>query len=272
MDTAVVTDLGTDVVPDPSRLAVTVLGCGGTFAGAGNACSGYLVRGGGTAVLLDCGPGVLSSLQHHLEPTELDAVVVSHSHPDHWGDVPVMRNALHYVLGHHGVPLFTTADTLAILDGVFHDGLGDAFAPSVIADGADFTVGALRMRTSRTAHPPETMGIRVDLGGVELGEGASTRSIAYSADTGPAWSLGRLGDGIDLGICEATWLAADGFDVDDLHMTAEQAGRLARADGVAQLLITHVPPTGSVELAVAEASAAYGAPVDPAQIHHTYLA
>ena len=55
-------------------------------------------------------------------------------------------------------------------------------------------------------------------------------------------------------------------------MTAEQAGRLARADGVAQLLITHVPPTGSVELAVAEASAAYGAPVDPARIHHTYLA
>ncbi|HNH96176.1 MAG TPA: MBL fold metallo-hydrolase, partial [Microthrixaceae bacterium] len=88
MDAAMVTDLGTDVVPDPSRLAVTVLGCGGTFAGAGNACSGYLVRGGGTAVLLDCGPGVLSSLQHHLEPTELDAVVVSHSHPDHWGDVP----------------------------------------------------------------------------------------------------------------------------------------------------------------------------------------
>ncbi len=259
--------LDPDEVPDPAELAVTVLGSGGTFAGPDNACSGYLVRGGGTAVLLDCGPGVLSSLQSHMAPTELDAIVVSHSHPDHWGDLPILRNALHYVLGHGGMDLYSTRETLGLLEGVFHDGVGGAFRLHAIADGADFTVGALRIRTSRTAHPPETLGIRVD-----LGDGADRRSIAYSADTGPAWSLGRLGDGIDLGICEATWLASDGFDVDDLHMSAEQAGRLARQDGVARLVITHVPPTGSVSLAVAEASEAYGAPVDPARIHHTYLA
>ncbi len=260
-------DLGPGEAPDQSDLAVTILGSGGTFAGPDNACSGYLVRGGGTSVLLDCGPGVLASLQEHMAPTELDAIVVSHSHPDHWGDVPILRNALHYVLGHRGLPLYSTAETLGLLGGVFHDGLGDAFEPHTISDGADFRVGELRIRCSRTAHPVETMGIRVD-----LGEGASERSVAYSADTGPAWSLGRLGEGIDLGICEATWLQSDGFEVDDLHMTAEQAGRLAREDGVGRLLVTHVPPTGSVSLAVAEASEAYGAPVDPARIHHTYVA
>ena len=257
-----VTDLGTEATPDPSALAVTVLGCSGTYAGPGNACSGYLVRGGGTTVLRDAGPGVLASLQCHVRPTELDAVVVTHSHPDHWGDVPILRNALHYVLGHGGVPLYTTADTLDVAEGVFDDGLGDAFRPEVITDGSELTIGGLRIRCSRTAHPPETLGLRVDLG---------DRSVAYSADTGPAWSLGELGSGIDLGICEATWLQADGFEADDLHMSAEQAGRLAREAGVADLLVTHVPPIGSVELAVAEASDAYGAPVDPARIHHTYL-
>lgn len=256
-------DLGPDGVPDPSDLAVTVLGCSGTFAGPGNACSGYLVRGGGATVLLDAGPGVLASLQQHLPLTAIDAVVVSHSHPDHWGDVPVLRNALHYVLGHSGVALYTTEETLGILDGVFHDGLGAAFDATVVSDGADFAVGPLRLRCSRTAHPPETLATRVDLGG---------RSLAYSSDTGPAWSFAQLGTGIDLAICEATWLRSDGFDVDDLHMTAEQAGRLARDAGVGRLLITHVPPTGSVSLAVAEASEAYGAPVDPVRIHHTYVA
>jgi ribonuclease BN (tRNA processing enzyme) len=258
----VVIDLGTDVARRGDDLTVTVLGCAGTYAGPGNACSGYLVRGGGTSVLLDCGPGVLSSLQTHMRPTELDAVVVSHSHPDHWGDVPILRNALHYVLGHSGVQLYSTADALSVVEGVFDDGLGGAFRADVITDGSELTVGALRIRCSRTAHPPETLGLRVDMG---------DRSVAYSADTGPAWSLGELGAGIDLGICEATWLAADGFEVDDLHMSAEQAGRLARTAGVADLLVTHVPPAGSVELAVAEASDAYGAPVDPARIHHTYL-
>ena len=258
-----VTDLGPDGVPDESDLAVTVLGCSGTYSGPGNACSGYLVRGGGTTVLLDVGPGVLASLQQHVSPTALDAIVVSHSHPDHWGDVPIMRNALHYVLGHRGIPLFTTEETLGLIDGVFPDGLGDAFDASVITDGADFTVGSLRLRCSRTAHPPETLATRVDLG---------DRSIAYSSDTGPAWSFAELGADIDLAICEATWLRSDGFEVDDLHMTAEQAGRLAREAGVGRLVITHVPPTGSVALAVAEASDAYGAPVDPVRIHHTYLA
>ena len=118
--------LDPDEVPDPAELAVTVLGSGGTFAGPDNACSGYLVRGGGTAVLLDCGPGVLSSLQSHMAPTELDAIVVSHSHPDHWGDLPILRNALHYVLGHGGMDLYSTRETLGLLEGVFHDGVGGA--------------------------------------------------------------------------------------------------------------------------------------------------
>lgn len=254
--------LGPTDQPGSGDLAVTVLGCSGTYAGPDNACSGYLVRGGGTSVLLDAGPGTLSSLQHHIRPTAVDAVVISHSHPDHWGDVPVMRNALHYVLGHSGVPLFSTAETLGYLEAVFPGGLGEAFRPEVISDGSEIRIGTLRIRCSRTAHPPETLGFRVDL---------DRRSVAYSADTGPAWSLGELGPGIDLGICEATWLEADGFVVDDLHMTAAQAGRLARGDGVARLLATHVPPTGSWDLAVAEASDAYGAPVDPARIHHTYV-
>ncbi len=254
--------LGPNERPGDDDLAVTVLGCSGTYAAAGNACSGYLVRGGGRTILLDAGPGTLASLQQHVRPTVLDAVFVSHSYPDHWGDIPVMRNALRYVLGHAGVPLYSTAETLGYLESVFPDGLGDAFRQEVITDGSEITIGALRVRSSRTAHPPETLGFRVDF---------RDRSVAYSADTGPAWSLGELGAGIDLGICEATWLDADGFDIDDLHMTAGQAGRLARADDIGRLVVTHVPPTGSWDLAIAEAADAYRGPVEPARIHHTLV-
>jgi ribonuclease BN (tRNA processing enzyme) len=248
------------VVSDQA-LSVTVLGCSGTYAGPGGACSGYLVRGGGATVLLDAGPGVLANLQQHVRPDELDAVVVSHSHPDHWMDVPVMRNALTYVFAHAGVPTFSTAETLGLLEGVFHGRIGDSLAPQVVTDGSEFAVGPLRFRCSRTDHPPETLGVRVDLG---------ERSLGYSADTGPGWSLAELGPDLDLGISEATFLDSEGPHGNAVHLTAGEAGGLARSAGVGRLVITHVLPLGSVDEAVAEASEAYGSAVDAARLHRTY--
>ena len=51
-------------------LSVTVLGCSGTFASAGGACSGYLVRSDATTIWLDCGPGTLGNLQRHVDLAE----------------------------------------------------------------------------------------------------------------------------------------------------------------------------------------------------------
>ncbi len=77
-------------------LSITVLGCSGTYAGPGGACSGYLVRSNDTSVWVDTGPGSLANLQQHIDLASLDAIVVSHSHPDHWGELGVVRNALKY--------------------------------------------------------------------------------------------------------------------------------------------------------------------------------
>src|SRR5207245_2858850 len=68
-----------------------------------------------------------------------------------------------------------------------------------VADGDAVAVGTMAFTFSRTDHGPETLGMRVDAGG---------RSLGYSADTGPAWSLEALGPGLDLALCEAT-LPAD---------------------------------------------------------------
>ena len=94
---------------DVMALSVTVLGCSGTYAGPGGACSGYLVRGGPTSVWVDTGPGTLGNLQQHIDITALDAVVVSHSHPDHWGELGVFRNALKYGFQVEGMPVYSTS-------------------------------------------------------------------------------------------------------------------------------------------------------------------
>ncbi|HLU41274.1 MAG TPA: MBL fold metallo-hydrolase [Microthrixaceae bacterium] len=240
--------------------SVTVLGSGGTYAGVGNACSGFLLRTDTTTVMLDAGPGSFPNLQRHVDPRDLDAVVVSHSHPDHCLDLPVMRNAMKYVLDVDGLPLYTTAATFEVADSLASEGVGSTFAATVITDGAEFTVGDLRFRCSRTDHPVETLAFRVDHG---------DRSFAYTADTGPGWSLAELGPGIDLAISEATFL--DGSDrTAPVHLSAHQAGEAAARAGVERLVITHVLPTGSFDDAVAEAADAYGAPVEAALPHRTF--
>ncbi len=245
-------------------LSVTVLGCSGTYAAAGNPCSGFLVRGGGTAVLLDCGPGTLANLQEHVTLDEVDAVVVSHEHPDHWLEIPLLRHAWRYGWGvrREGVPLFATTGTRRLATSLTSGDLDDTFDVTEIGDGAVFRVGALSLSCSRTAHTVESLAVRVDHAGA---------SVAYTADTGADWRIAELGPGLDLVVAEATFLAADGLTgMGGVHMTAAEAGGSAAEAEASALVLTHVLPGRSWAEAVAEAGAAYGAPVEPAAPHRTF--
>jgi len=68
-------------------LRITVLGKSPSWQDAGGACSGYLIQAGKTNVLLDCGNGVFGKLRERLDYVELDAVILSHLHADHWLDL-----------------------------------------------------------------------------------------------------------------------------------------------------------------------------------------
>src|SRR3954451_3327290 len=173
-------------------LTLTVLGSSGSYAGAGNACSGYLVRGAGTTVWLDAGPGTLANLQHHIGLHDIDAVVLSHEHPDHWSDLQGFSVACEWVIQRNGVPVYGPAGLRRMAAGYleplqWHD----------VSDRSTVEIGDLRFTFSRTDHPTETLGMRIDGGG---------RSLGYSADSGPAWSLAELGPGLDLALSEATFL------------------------------------------------------------------
>ena len=178
-------------------LAITVLGSSGTYAAPGGACSGYLVRGAGTTVWLDAGPGTLANFQRHASFAELDAVVLSHCHPDHWTELPVLRNVLKYVTHRSGVPVYGTAENRRMAEAATHDGLAPTFSWHTVADGAVADIGALRFSFSRTDHPVETLAVRVE----DLASGAA---LAYSADTASGWSVSAFGARVDLFVCEAT--------------------------------------------------------------------
>jgi ribonuclease BN (tRNA processing enzyme) len=141
-------------------LSVTILGNNGTYAAPGGACTGYLLEDDHEKVLLDCGPGTLANLQKHIDLAELTAVVVTHCHPDHWLELPILCNAWRYGLGLGDLPVHTTAETV----GMFRAVLGDVeptFRWTLVTDGDDLAIGGQRWRFSETDHPVETLAVRV---------------------------------------------------------------------------------------------------------------
>ncbi|MHB1612969.1 MAG: MBL fold metallo-hydrolase [Actinomycetes bacterium] len=227
-------------------LEVTVLGCDGGYPGPGGAGSGYLVRSNGVALCLDAGPGVLARVQQEIALEALDAVVVSHEHPDHASDLDGLAVALHFAAEPRRVPVYAPRGVRALR--YFAD--WPELDWQEVADGDTVGLRGLVLRFSQTDHGPETLAVRVDGGGTSLG---------YSADTGPEWSFEALGGPLDLALCEATWTRQQEGRAQ--HLSGRQAGRMARGAGATELVVTHRWPTLPVEPVTAEASEAFGAPV-----------
>ena len=73
-------------------MRLTVLGGCGGWPAAGLACSGYLVEHDGFRLLIDPGYAIVPRLLEVADAADVDAVLVSHGHPDHCADLnPLLR-------------------------------------------------------------------------------------------------------------------------------------------------------------------------------------
>ena len=186
-------------------------------------------QAGGTTVWLDAGPGTLANLQATSSCVDVDAVVLSHEHPDHWRDLEGYLVACRYgTPSRAGMPVYAPAGPARprLLRPRAHVRAGTTWPTATASRSA-----ALDISFSRTDHGVETLAVRIDGGGGALG---------YSADSGPDWSLEALGPALDLALCEATLSSDEEGKVQ--HMSARQAGASARAAGARRLLLTHLWP------------------------------
>jgi ribonuclease BN (tRNA processing enzyme) len=244
---------------------LTIVGCSGSVPGPDSAASSYLVEQDGFRILLDLGSGAFGALQRHLDPADLDAVVLSHLHADHCLDLTAM-----VVHRRHGAP--EPLPRIPVLGpGGTHDRLHAAYGPAEHRDLRDvFSVAAVqpgerelgpfRLRFERVNHPVETYAIRVSAAG---------RTLAYSGDTGVSPGLVAAAAGADALLCEAS--VTDGRPhPPDLHLTGQEAGEHAAAAGVGRLLVTHVPPWTDAPVVAEAAAKAFGGPTDLAAAGRTY--
>ena len=243
-----------------SSLKVTVLGCSGVYSVAGGACSGYLIDSQDTVVWMDAGAGTLSNLQLHAQLEKVDAMVLSHEHPDHWLELPVLYNAWKYCVDIEPLKVFGTKGTKTLAENLLGENLFPVLDFQIIADGDEINIGNQKWLFSETDHPVETMASRISVNG---------SSVAYSADTGPKWDPTPISSGADLFLCEATFLT-DSETKDAVHLSARQAGSMAKQTGVKRLVVTHRMPGCCPEEQQEEVTQAYGLPVEQAEVNAVY--
>jgi len=220
-------------------LELRVLGSSSSIPRPGRACSGYLVRGAGRSVVLDLGSGAFANLRSALPAEDVDAVVISHMHPDHFLDLVPMRYALRYgPRAHARKPLlYLPPDGAALLRRVV-----DAFPAEVSRDylevydirtydpDEELRVGDLRVRFALTAHFIATFAMRCEFESV---------SVTYSADTAPEPRVCGLAHETDAFVCEATLAAQSSENGQRGHSSAREAGGMAQSAGVRRLVLSH---------------------------------
>jgi ribonuclease BN (tRNA processing enzyme) len=221
-------------------MRLTVIGCSPAWPNAGGANAGYLLEGPGR-LLLDCGPGVLSKLRAHDGGwPQADAIVLSHLHLDHWGDV------LGWLWGTLGGPgAGKPAPAVWVAQGQragcleIASRLGDFGMLDVLLTVNEypieepFRIAGFELLAIPVPHyTMPTCGLRVS-------DGRAT--LAYSADSAPSDALVRVAREADLFLCEAT--LADGNVEGDVrgHLSAAEAIAAYEASGAARLLLTHRP-------------------------------
>src|SRR5918992_1804176 len=234
-------------------MRVTVLGGCGAWPEAGRAAAGFLIEQDGFMVALDLGYATLPNLLRIIPPERLDAVLITHEHPDHCADLhPLHRAWRMRVDSLPPLRVYCPDGVLARIEGL--EGGEDVaeLRPTLevrpLAPGVSFALGPWRVSSRFLPHWVPNAGLRLD---------ADEVSIAYTGDTGPSEEIIDLAAGASLFIADATWPGHAPAHIPRYDLTATEAGRYAAEAGVERLLLTHFWPGTDRSRSVAAACAHY---------------
>jgi ribonuclease BN (tRNA processing enzyme) len=191
-------------------------------------CSSYLLESSDTAVLLDCGFGSFESLEALRPDVGLDALILSHAHPDHVADLALFLGTAS--LWRRAPRLIASRPTI---DGASFDAttLGER-SLDIVRDGDRVIGSGFGADFSSTRHQVPTLGVQVTMGGSR---------VVYSADTGPGWAFPASFRGADVAIVECT-LDERSASSSPTHLDAHEVATLIGGLLPLMTLISHVPP------------------------------
>jgi ribonuclease Z len=215
-----------------------VLGTAASVPDAEHDTVGYILRGDGWVVLIDCGGSPLHKLARlGIDREELEAVVLSHGHADHIYGLPMLVQGLWLGRRAAPLPIYGPGQTLdrarrllELFDLAEREDMFEIQWKQIPLreHRAVLSLHGIEITASPVVHASE------DSVALRLDNRATGRSIVYSSDTEPTPALIRLAAAANLLIHEATGESAG-------HSSPAQAAEVAREAGVERLVLTHYP-------------------------------
>lgn len=251
-------------------LQLTPIGTSPAWYNPGEPSSGFLLEADGARVLVDCGSGVISRyLALYGADAPIDAIVLSHVHADHCFDLIPLKYGIDYgQLGSWSPQLWLppgARERLGRLVTAWDEDFSyftETFDVHEFGTDDAFDVGPFSVSALDVPHYIESAALRFDVGATSFG---------YSSDLGPFDGLAPFMREVDLLLCEAAFSEDGDLDKPDRgHITATEAGEIARSAGAHSLLLTHVPEELGVDRSRAAAARAFGGPVEVARSSVTY--
>jgi ribonuclease BN (tRNA processing enzyme) len=232
-------------------MKIHVLGYWGTYPAAGEATTGFLVETGTDKILLDCGSGVLAQLQYVCPVDQLTAAVITHHHHDHNADLGVLGYAV--LLSRRSgtrkqpLPIYMLPGPQELTEELKAEPMIDL--QTLTADSR-IELPSAQITFAPTKHPVPCLAVRIESEG---------KVFAFSADSSLVPELTEIARGADLFVCEASMFDGQEEAAQQLgHLTARQAGQVAREAGAKRLAITHYPHAGDLDQLVREAEEGFG--------------
>ncbi|NYF57936.1 ribonuclease BN (tRNA processing enzyme) [Micromonospora purpureochromogenes] len=189
----------------------------------------------GFRLLVDLGYATVPRLLEHITADQVDAVFISHGHPDHCADLnPLLRARALRDDPPAPLPVYALPGALDAVLALDRPGmLAAAYVLHEITVGSRLDIGPFRAQTRLLPHWVPNAGVRL---------AAGDRVLAYTGDTGPSPDVVELARDADLLLAEATYVDEVPEDSRRYLSSARQVGRQAADAGVRHLLLTHLWP------------------------------
>lgn len=221
------------------EVTVTFLGSGDAFASGGRFHTCFLVEAPGTRLLIDCGASAPVAMKRiGVDSAEIDAVIVSHLHGDHFGGIPFLlldaillsgRTRPLSIAGPAGMAERVAAATEALYPGLLDGELDFDIEYVELQPGEPKAVAGTTVTPEAAIHGggAPALSLRVECAG---------KTIAYSGDTGWTDGLLRVAAGADLFICEASFYNGES----EGHLTYELLLQRRADFDCRRLILTHM--------------------------------